>query len=45
MPDYGQCDLCKKGNLKFLGKKVVANTDYDIVKCDQCGHEIAKRVE
>jgi len=45
MPDYGQCDTCKKGALKLKEKKVVAGSEYSIVKCDKCNREVAKRAE
>ena len=45
MPEYGKCNLCKKGELEFLGKKVVADTKNNMLKCNKCHHEMARRVE
>lgn len=42
-PDYGRCELCKKGILEFKEKKEVASTEYTIIKCNKCNHEVAKR--
>jgi len=44
-PDYGHCDLCKKGKLVFVEKKEVAGSGYNVVKCSKCHHEKAKRIE
>ncbi len=41
MPDYGKCSLCK-GKYKLMETKDVKGTEYTIVKCEKCGHQVAK---
>ncbi len=38
---YGKCELCG-GNLVKDREVVVSGTTYFILKCEKCGHEVAK---
>ena len=39
-----KCKMCKTGNLFLLKSMVVADTHYDIMRCEKCGHEFAKNM-
>ena len=40
--DYGQCSLCKKGRLVKKEEKEISGSDYLILKCDECNHQVAR---
>ena len=43
MPEtLGKCDLCKKGNYILTETKTVGGTEYKVLKCDKCFHQIAR---
>ena len=41
MADYGKCSLCG-GKYKFVEAREINNTEYNILKCEKCNHEVAK---
>jgi len=44
-PDHGMCDTCNKGKFELKEKKSVGGSPYNILKCNACHHEVARRVE
>ena len=38
-----KCKMCK-GTLFLLRSMVVADTNYDIMRCEDCGYEFAKNM-
>ena len=38
----GECDLCKKGRYTLKEAKIIGGTEYKILKCDKCSHEVAR---
>ncbi|GEM_PF-1397344 len=38
---FGKCSLCG-GDLIKVREEVVSGTKYFILKCEKCGHEVAK---
>ncbi|MBU0628661.1 MAG: hypothetical protein KKC75_05695 [Nanoarchaeota archaeon] len=43
--DYGNCNLCKKGNLVKLGEREISKTTYVVLRCDKCNHQVARSMD
>ncbi len=42
--DFGRCSLCG-GKLVKVREEIISGTKYFILKCENCGHEVAKTKE
>jgi len=38
-----KCQMCK-GTMKQIGTKIVSDSEYIILQCEKCHHQIARRV-
>lgn len=43
--DYGQCNLCRKGKFAKKDEREIGGSTYYILKCEKCGHEVARSIK
>jgi uncharacterized protein YlaI len=44
MGDRVKCGICG-ADMVLIGARTIAGTKYEILKCEECHHEIARSVE
>jgi hypothetical protein len=40
---YGSCDVCNKGKFELKEKKEVAGSQYNMLICNKCHRQVARR--